>query len=44
MGKMSVKLEGFDELQAKLKENVKHSDVKACVQKHGQEMQTKQLT
>lgn len=40
MGKMSVKLEGFDKLQAKLKENVKLSDVKACVQKHGSEMQT----
>ena len=38
MGK--IKLEGFDELQAKLKENVKLSDVKACVQKHGSEMQT----
>ena len=40
VGKMSVKLEGFDKLQAKLKENVKLSDVKACVQKHGSEMQT----
>ena len=40
MGKMSVKLEGFDKLQAKLKENVKLETVKAVVQKHGQEMQT----
>ena len=38
MGK--IKLEGFDELQAKLKENVKLETVKAVVQKHGQEMQT----
>ena len=37
---MEIKLEGFDELQAKLKENVKLETVKAVVQKHGQEMQT----
>lgn len=39
MGKMSVKLEGFDELQTKLKENAKLNVVKACVRKHGSEMQ-----
>lgn len=37
---MGVKLEGFDELQAKLKKNVKLEDVKTVVQYHGSEMQT----
>lgn len=37
---MGVKLEGFDELQAKLKKNVKLEDVKVVVQYHGSEMQT----
>ncbi len=37
---MEVKLEGFEEFKAKLKKNVKLEDVKACVQKHGSEMQT----
>ena len=37
---MEVKLEGFDELQAKLKKNVKLEDVKVVVQYNGSEMQT----
>ena len=37
---MGVKLEGFDELQAKLKKNVKLEDVKVVVQYNGSEMQT----
>lgn len=37
---MEVKLEGFDEFQAKLKKNVKLEDVKTVVQYHGSEMQT----
>ena len=37
---MGVKLEGFDELQAKLKKNVKLGDVKVVVQYNGSEMQT----
>ena len=37
---MGVKLEGFDEFQAKLKKNVKLEDVKTVVQYHGSEMQT----
>ena len=37
---MEVKLEGFDELQAKLKKNVKLEDVMVVVQYHGSEMQT----
>jgi len=37
---MGVKLEGFDELQAKLKKNVKLEDVMVVVQYHGSEMQT----
>ena len=37
---MGVKLIGFDELQAKLKKNVKLEDVMVVVQYHGSEMQT----
>ena len=37
---MGVQLEGFDELQAKLKKNVKLEDVKVVVQYNGSEMQT----
>jgi len=35
-----VKLEGFEELKAKLKKNVKLDDVKEVVRRHGAEMQT----
>ena len=38
MGK-NVKLEGFEELQARLKKNVKLEDVKTVVRYHGSEMQ-----
>lgn len=37
---MEIKLEGFEEFQAKLKKNVKLEDVKVVVQYHGAEMQT----
>lgn len=37
---MEIKLEGFEEFQAKLKKNVKLEDVKTVVQYHGSEMQT----
>ena len=40
MGRTSVKLEGFKEFEAKLKENVKLEDVKTVVRYHGSEMQT----
>ena len=40
MGRTSVKLEGFKEFEAKLKDNVKLEDVKTVVQFHGSEMQT----
>jgi len=36
----AVKLEGFEEFQARLKKNVKLEDVKVVVQYHGSEMQT----
>ena len=39
MSSTGVKLEGFEELKARLKKNVKLEDVKACVRKHGSEMQ-----
>ena len=39
MGRTAVKLEGFEELQAKLKSNVKLEDVKTVVRYHGSEMQ-----
>lgn len=39
MSSTGVKLEGFDELQTKLRENARLNIVKACVRKHGSEMQ-----
>ena len=36
----AVKLEGFEEFQARLKKNVKLEDVKVIVKYHGSEMQT----
>lgn len=39
MSKTGVRLEGFEELQARLKENVKLEDVKVVVSYHGSQMQ-----
>ncbi len=39
MSSTGVRLEGFEELQARLKKNVKLEDVKVVVQYHGSQMQ-----
>ena len=39
MSSTGVKLEGFEELKARLKKNVKLEDVKRLVHRHGDEMQ-----
>ena len=39
MSSTGVKLEGFEELKARLKKNVKLEDVKTVVRDHGSEMQ-----
>lgn len=38
---MKIKIEGLDELQKKLKDNVRLDDVKRVVRHHGAELQTK---
>ena len=44
MSSTSVKLEGFEEFQSRLKKNVKLEDVKVVVQYHGSQMhQTAQI-
>ena len=40
MARTSVKLEGFKELEVRLRKNVRLEDVKAVVQYHGAEMQS----